>query len=252
LIVNADSVRELLPDYTLGTLSDLESAAVRRHLRGCASCRTEASALDEGVALFASAAHAEEPPPELKDRVMAVLADEWSDAPEAARAPRRWLVTAAVAAAAVLAVGSMVWAALAERRSDRLVAQATVANSVRSQARSYQEFLEALGGRDVRVATLQPAGSSAMEGSAVLYDSERGQSWVLVLLRSPGATGIANVTISGGGQSIDLHPVELAEDGDGATWLVTSSDITKVRSVRVTDVAGNLIASGTAAPAEDE
>jgi predicted anti-sigma-YlaC factor YlaD len=246
LSVNGDPVRELLPDYILGTLSDLESAAVRRHLRGCSSCRSEASALDEGVALFASAAHAEEPPPELKDRVMAVLADEWTETPQAARIPRRWLVTAAVAAAAILAIGSMVWAGLAERRGDRFAAQAAVAAEVREQARSYQEFLDALGGRDVRVATLTPVGDSAMQGSAVLYDSERGQSWVLVFLRSAGGSGMANVSISGGGQAIPLHTVELAPDGDGATWLVTSSDITKVRTVRVTDGAGNLIAVGTA------
>ena len=250
--MNCDAVRELLPDYTLGTLSDLESADVRRHLRGCASCRSEASALDEGVALFASAAHAEDPPPELKSRVMSVLEDEWAEAPQASPTRRRWLIPATVAAAVALAVGSMAWAGLAQIRSDRLATEARVAAEVRAQAKSYQDFLDALGGRDVRVATLHPVGSSALEGSAVLYDSNRGQSWVLVLLRSPGGSGTAKVTITGGGRAIPLFPVELAADGDGATWLVTSADISKVRTVQVTDTSGRLIATGTAAAAEHE
>jgi len=35
--MSCEEVREQLPDYSLGTLSDVESAALRRHLRGCAA-----------------------------------------------------------------------------------------------------------------------------------------------------------------------------------------------------------------------
>ena len=250
--MSCEAVRELLPDYTLGTLPEPDAEAVRRHLRGCSACRSEAAALDEGVALFTSAAHVEEPPAELRDRVMAVLADEWAEAPAAARFPRRTLAYLAVAAALAVAVGSMVWAGLAQSRTGRLEAQASLAEQVKTEARSYRNFLEALGGRDVRVATLRPVGTSTMQGAAVLYDSEQGQSWVLVLLRSPGASGTARVTISGGGQSIELHEVELADDGDGATWLVTSSDISRVNNVQITDAQGTVLASGIAAHGDEE
>src|SRR2546427_6776369 len=81
--MSCEEVREQLPDYSLGTLSDIEAAALRRHLRGCAGCRAEATKLDEGVALFASAAHAMEPPPELKSKVLGVLEEEWREAPPA-------------------------------------------------------------------------------------------------------------------------------------------------------------------------
>jgi anti-sigma factor RsiW len=238
--MNCESVRERLPDHTLGTLPDLQNAEVRRHLRGCASCRTEALALDEGMSLFASAVHAADPPSELKGRVMAVLTEEWAETERPARRPRHWIL--AFAAAATLAVAALAWAGTAQVRTTHLA----------SQAASYQAFLHALGGRDVRVAMLRPSGSSSMEGSAVLYDSDRGQSWVLVLLRSPGATRTANVTLLGTGRSISLRPVQLAEDGDGSTWLVTSGDISTIRSVRVTDPYGNVLASGSAAPADDE
>ncbi len=236
--MSCEAVRDLLPDYTLGTLSEIETTAVRRHLRGCAACRSEASSLDQGVALFAQAAHDAEPPAELKDRVMAVLADEWSESPAAPARPRRWLAMASVAAAVAL-VGALVWGGLAQTRSDRLA----------SEAASYQRFLHALGGRDVRVAAIHPRSPSSMQGSAVFYDSDVGQSWVLVLLRSPGAAGTVNVTLVGDAYPIHLRPVQLGQDGDGATWLVTSSDISSIRRVEVTDVTGRVLASG-ATPVE--
>src|SRR5437667_2517101 len=87
-IMKCEDVRLQLPDYTLGTPSDTGMVAVRRQLRGCSGCRSEAARLDEGVALFATAAHAVEPPAELQDRVLSVLAHEWDEAP-AAMKPRR-------------------------------------------------------------------------------------------------------------------------------------------------------------------
>jgi hypothetical protein len=239
--VSCDDVRQLLPDYTLGTLNDIEAASVRAHLRGCATCRSEASALDEGVALFASAAHQAEPPEELESRVMSVLAQEWAEEPKRTRVPRRWAALATAAALVIVTVGSLAWAGMAQIRQSH----------VASQAASYREFLHALGGKDVRVATLQPRGSSSMEGSAVLYDSDSGQSWVLVLVRSPGETGTVNVTLTGPTNHIALRAIELAADGDGATWLVTSSDISKILTVRITDQFGRLLASGTATASDD-
>lgn len=249
--MSCESVRELLPDYTLGTLADTEGATVRRHLRGCSTCRSEASALDQGLALFARAAHAEEPPSDLERRVMAVLADEWVEAPQPARASRRWLAMAAVAATAAVAVGAVAWAGLAQVQGNRLEARARVTARVEAEADRYRAFLSALGGRDVRVATLHPVGTSTMQGSAVLYDSEQGQSWVLVLLRSPGGSGTVKVTISGGGQAIPLREVELAADGDAATWLVTSADISRVRTIQVTDASGHVLATGTATATDE-
>src|SRR5438128_6996705 len=123
--MTCDAVRERLPDHTLGTLPETEEMAVRRHLRGCAGCRAEATTLDEGMAMFASAAHAVPPPPELKERVLSALADEWSESP-AASAPGRaaawWRLVAA--AAVVLLVGALAWGGLATARASRLRAQA--------------------------------------------------------------------------------------------------------------------------------
>ena len=46
--MTCDEVRELLPEHLLGTLEGPEDLEVRRHLRGCAGCRTDMTALSRG------------------------------------------------------------------------------------------------------------------------------------------------------------------------------------------------------------
>jgi hypothetical protein len=210
-------------------------------------------ALDEGMSLFASAAHATDPPSGLQRRVLTVLQDEWADSPAPLRSPARMLALAAVL---VLLVGALAWAGMAQltanRRSDDIAQARARAARFEHDAASYQRFLTALGGRDVRVAVLRPGPGSTMEGSAILYDSTRGQSWVLVLLQAPGASGTFNIKlVRPNGRTIELHPTELAEDGDGASWLVTSADISRISTVHVTDESGRLVASGTASSTDE-
>jgi hypothetical protein len=233
-IVSCDEVRQQLPDHVLGTLPEIELAAIRRHLRGCAGCRSEASDLDEGVALFASAAHVAEPPPELRPQVMAVLAEEWSETEGEGRARRRLrLRWPAVATAAAVVAGILVWAVIAQ----------VMASSYRDDALSYRHVLDTLGGTDIRVAALEPAPGSPVQGSALVYDSMIEQSWVGVLVRAPGYTGEIKVMISApSGRSIELFPMEV-EDGRGDTWLTTESDLTGFDTIRLTAPDGRLLAS---------
>lgn len=234
--MSCDEVRQQLPDHVLGTLPKTELAAIRRHLRGCAGCRSEASDLDEGVALFASAAHVAEPPPELRPQVMAVLAEEWSETEGEVRArarPRLRLRWPAVAASAAVVAGILVWAVSAQ----------ITAGSYRGDALSYRHVLDTLGGTEVRVATLEPATGSPVRGSALVYDSMIEQSWVGVLVRAPGYTGEITATISSpSGQSIELFPMEI-EGGRGDTWLATESDLTGFDTIRLTAADGRLLAS---------
>jgi len=236
-IAGCDEVRDLLPEHLLGTLAPEDDAAVRRHLRGCGGCRGELAMLGEGLATFSRAAHQADPPPELRDRVLTAVAEEQieqaaQDAP--AKRPgrsRRWL---ALAAAIVVAAGAIAWGTAETMRANR--ASAT--------AGTYTRFLDALGGREVRVAKLNGAGGRQVEGSAILYDSDVGQSWVLVLVRSPGATGEVQVVLKSPHRRIDMHPTEFNEEGSTDAWLVTGNDISRFDRVQVFDDAGKLIASG--------
>jgi hypothetical protein len=237
--MSCDEVREQIPDYALGTLSELETAAIRRHLRGCGPCRADAAKLDEGVALFSSAAHEAPPPPELKQRVLGVLAEEWAETPVRTRF-RPLLATWSVAAVVVLLAGIVAFAAVAQ----------TNASKWKVDAASYQNFLHTLGGRDVRVASLTSRNSD-VQGSAILYDSDRGQSWGLVLARSPDFTGLISVTLHDDmGRTIHMRNIELDAEGEGSTWLVSSADISSYAHVELRDATGRLIASGLAVNGE--
>jgi anti-sigma factor RsiW len=77
--MTCDEVRELLSEHLLGTLEGPEDLEVRRHLRGCAACREDRMKLEEGVSALSRAVHDEEPPAELRERVLRTLGEEWEE-----------------------------------------------------------------------------------------------------------------------------------------------------------------------------
>jgi hypothetical protein len=230
--VTCDEVRDLLAEHLLGTLDEPAlDARVRRHLRGCASCRAETTALADGVSTFATAAHDIEPPDGLNARVLAVLEEEWSET--ARETPRRRRIARLGRAAGIAAVAaSLAWGVVATVRADRF----------EEDASQYRAFVEALGGEDVRVGEIHAAGQDELEGDVVIYESETGQSWVLVMVRAPGREGVANVTMLAGEKRIDLRPMEFDSGGDASTWFVTSWDLSGYERVNLWDESG-LIAS---------
>jgi Putative zinc-finger len=247
--VRCEDVLQLLPDHVLGTLSETEEMQIRRHLRGCGACRADALALDRGVAMFASAAHAAEPPPELRERVMSALADEWADADRAVaasvppRKPRtvvRWL---AVAAAVVTLGGALAWGAIEHANAGRTSAKLALATG---DATSYRQFLAALGGKEVRVAKLHSTTSVLIGGTAILYDSDRHESWGLFEISAPGyRQPLIVALVSSTGETIRLQfPVELDGDGHGTGWLATAADISSFRTVKVFAADGTVLATG--------
>jgi hypothetical protein len=232
--VSCDQVRQQLPDHVLGTLPETELAAVRRHLRGCAGCRAEATELDQGVALFASAAHVAAPPAELETRVMSVIAEEWSEGHSQTRVRTGLRLRWPALAAAIMVVAGILTLAVAGQ---------VTARSYRGDALAYRQFLNVLGGSEIRVAALEPEPGSPIRGSAMVYDSMVEQSWVGVLVRAPGYVGEIEVTLSSrSGQSIELFPMEV-EDGRGDTWLASESDLTSFDTIRLTTPGGRLLAS---------
>jgi hypothetical protein len=113
---------------------------------------------------------------------------------------------------------------------------------LRADAGRYRAFLDALGGEDVRAAEFQAVAPKEIDGDVVVYESEQGMSWVLVLVRAPGRQEDAFVTMTAGERRIDLRPMEFGPSGDGSTWLVTSSDLSAFDTVNLWD-DGGLMAS---------
>ncbi len=160
-----------------------------------------------------------------------MIDEEWAPggSRDGARSSRTWIWRAA---AAVALVAALSWGAIATGR----------ASHFEEAAAKYDTLLGVLGGEDVRVGELRSAGSQELRGSAVIYDSKVGQSWVLVLVRAPGWEGTANVTMVAGDRTIDLHPMEFGPGGEASTWLVTATDLSGFDRVNVWDDDG-LIAS---------
>jgi anti-sigma factor RsiW len=234
--VTCDDVRDLLPEHLLGTLEPDADRAVREHLRGCAACRAEADALGEGIAGFARAAHDREPPPELRERVLTVLEEEWRDSSPAPGAGRRWVAVAGIAAAVALLVVSIGFAVSADRRAD--LAQAG--------ADSYERLLDTLGGKEFRIGEIASSTRPEVEGSVVLYDSHQGQSWGVVLVRAPGWGGTATATLEApDGRTIDVGELEFADDGDAATWIVTGSSLEPYDHLTIVGEDGSELAGAT-------
>lgn len=223
--MTCDQVREHLPEHLLGTLDSALDAQVRGHLRGCAGCRGDAAALAEGLSTFARAAHDVEPPDELRDRVLSVLDEEWRSDPDPAHAGRKRLARAAVA---VALIGAVAWGTMFTVRAVHF----------QSEARKYEALLGALGGENVRVGKLRSAAAGTFDGTLVIYDSKVGQSWALVLVRAPGMQGEANVTLLGGGDTIELPPLRFSERGEASTLFVTSGDLGAIDGARVWDASG--------------
>jgi hypothetical protein len=238
--VTHEDVQEQLAEYLLGGLDEVSEQAIARHLRGCGACRQELASMSEGVSTFARAAHELDPPPELRDRVLGALTEERKAVePEKSapvKRPRRMGVLAWAAAfvAVVVVSGSLATAVVATGR----------ASDWHAEASKYEAFLGALGGSNVRTARLNSPGTQQFHGTLVLYDSDRDQSWGLVLVNAPGLSGKAQVTLHSGTHTIEMRPLEFESSGDASTWLVTGADLRPFNSVTIQQ-HGSLLASGT-------
>jgi hypothetical protein len=234
--MTCDEVRELLPEHLLGSLEGSVDVEVRRHLRGCSTCRSEMGSLGDGLTTFALAAHDRRPPAELRDRVLTVLEEEWRDAPivlpDTRPRPTRWL---AAAAAIVVLVASLTYG----------VTQTHRANLAEAGAASYSKVLGVLGGEDFRVGKLVSTGSQHVEGSVVLYDAHTDQSWGLMIVTVPGMSGKGfQATLwTADGKKVPFPPNELDAAGDGSAWIVTDANLHSFSKLTFSAPNGTLLAT---------
>lgn len=123
------TIWELLPAYALGALDADETRFVERHLADYPDCAAELAALRDDLTALAFSAPPSAPPPTAKAALFARI--ERATPPETAREPapaprritprggpfaRRWSRTTIVALAAVLVLGLLTWAVLAQAR----------------------------------------------------------------------------------------------------------------------------------------
>ena len=127
-------------------------------------------------------------------------------------------------------------------------AQGHRASLATTDAQSYRNLLEALGGKEFRIGKLRPAEGSSMQGQVLIYDGDPSgdwSSWAIVFAKVPGYSGSATATLlSPEGESRALPLIEFHE-GDGETWLVTYADLTRFDGLTVTSPTGQVLATAT-------
>jgi hypothetical protein len=73
--------RDDLVAFSLGALDPREAAEIEAHAPGCARCTRELEALAPAVAVLGESVEQLEPPPELRERVLAIVREEAEPAP---------------------------------------------------------------------------------------------------------------------------------------------------------------------------
>jgi hypothetical protein len=243
--MTCEQVRELLPEHLLGSLDETTDARIRRHIRGCSECRAERLRLEEGVAALSYATHEAQPPDALRDHVMGVLRQEWTEPEEppatSTKRPSKgpaWRWVASVAA--ILLVVTLGWSAIETRRADRVAADAS----------SYQALLATLGGREFRLGELHGMGSNGVSGTVLLYDGAQGwNSWGIVLAHSTSDLTDARAMLVGpGGDSRELPPLHFS-GGEASSWLVTHDALTGYDELVIVAHDGTVLANARIAEA---
>jgi hypothetical protein len=136
----SDDIHALVGAYALDAVDDLERVAFDRHLHDCEACRAEVAELHETAARLADGAWSV-PPPNLRDNVMAAIAETRQVAPVAPVRRRRpvplrlRLTAAAAAVVAAATAGTAVFVVQDQRvRHERAVAEAARSGSDRERA----------------------------------------------------------------------------------------------------------------------
>ena len=179
--------------YVIGTLAADEAAAFERHLLTCSECPQLVRRLRESVELLQEATVAVEPPPEIRERLMATVREEASlfDAaeaeddgaiPDTRRRPNRLVM--ALTALTLLGVGAAGGAALKDPQEQRVERPAQV-------ERFRGSVTAAGGGPRSKVAVVMREGVAqlVLSNLAPPPDGRVYQAWVLRRPDVPKPTG---------------------------------------------------------------
>ena len=241
-------VRDQIPDYVVGSLPAVERGRIERHLRTCAVCRAERSAVEDGMAAMGLALRPVEPPPKLVDRVVSRVAAVRVERPLAYR--RVKALAASTLAAAVLAAGAVTWA-VAERGhvGD---AERTAKQQIETVQR-LRKLFEELGTRPAQGRLIPAKKDGKGFGSVLVYNATRGNDLILVraVLPSDSDAPYTLKAADRSGHVLSKGTMIKTNDGDWLFYESSSKDLSRTFTVSVADQAGETVIVGPiGAPAE--
>jgi Putative zinc-finger len=242
-LVECAEVRDLLPEYALGVLSERDRARVDRHLAWCAGCRKEARELAEGAEVLATTIPAADPPAELEGHVVRAVA-------RSSGGPRRRTSQVAAALAAAVAVASIGVAVAMASRVQRLEdAAATARGRAEVAAGEFEKVLEDLGGETpILAAPLAPAEGGEAGGRALLFDTAQGtQDFAVVIVGGLPQEGgpYRAYLMSPAGNRLAVGRLVPSAEGQLARYRFFFDDVSRYREVLVLDRDGHAVLVGT-------
>ena len=191
-----EEIKELLPAYALGAVTQEELRAIRDHILGCEECMAEADAYGaatEGLALSV------EPAPLPAGFADSVLAKVARPAPQPAPAPRpwnRWL--AALGAASLLVIG-LLTAALLDTRTDYDRAQRALAQIL------HDDRGMRLTGESGAVARMIPTPDGGLFAAAGLREPPEGHTYQLWIIREGTPEDAGTFDVADGSVVLDVE-----------------------------------------------
>jgi Putative zinc-finger len=232
-------VRELLPEYAVGTLDAATRTRVQEHLARCAGCRKEADELTEGAAALALAFPAPQPPADLEDRVVGTV--------KGGRRPRRPAVLLAAVVAALVASASIGWG-LAVAGRDEVAGRTATASDAMRTLRSFEAILVDVGGAgELEFARLRAPRGGAAGGGATRYASteREGDSLVVVVGGLRPDRGPYTVVLRSGGATLDVGTLEELSRGQMGLAEAFTRDLSGFGGIAVEGPDGRRVLAGS-------
>jgi anti-sigma-K factor RskA len=164
----------------LGVIDGQECRDLRAHLASCAECARNFAAAQGQVALFAVAAPPEDPPPSVRENLLARIRAEKSAQTAARRpgahGPSRWWNSFAVPAATVLAIATILLWVNDRRLDNQLHQMQQTAQNFQQQTRHAQALVSFLAAGDTKSVSLMPRPKASTAGAwaQVRYNSRMG------------------------------------------------------------------------------
>jgi anti-sigma-K factor RskA len=177
--MESETIHELTAAYALNALSGDEEREYEDHLRHCARCRDELTALQEAAMSLAYIPEGPAPSSGLRDRIIdSALAER----PNVVPMRRRWTtpaLAAAAAAAAGVAIGLGIWASsLSGDLSDQRAVAANQANVIALLTGRVQQF-PVDGADGTLVVDRQGDGALVLAGLAAAPAGKTYEAWVI-------------------------------------------------------------------------
>jgi anti-sigma-K factor RskA len=236
------SCEEFLDLAAAVALDATDAEDVRRveaHAAGCAGCRGRLDEFRATAAALGASVPQQDPPPELRARVLEAVRREPRTLPFTRRAPRRvrlspaWLVAAASLVVAIAALGwvAVLQAQISDLRNSTLVAS--------ERAARFDRVVSVLASDRLSVRPLQPTAAQLSASGYVFLDPNSGTGMLMCHDLPPVEQGHAyqiwfvrgNDRVSGG----MLWP---DRSGDGYTMIQVPSDLQSFDSIGLTDEPG--------------